>query len=461
MTVIFDSSVHTQSEMRNLAFRQEIHRDAIVDMFGAEESFDMYDFQDSPILVGAMNKGTGGVLGNMAWDNAALRTGAGWYVPPQIAGAYGFGMVNDGGVSGHYGSVVGHNGNDVAGKDKFTLTFTINLATVGEGGVGTLLFKDGAYAVQFDVVDEIRFIMWDGAAWRAYETTDSPLASWNHWHQVTITYNAGTVVIYVDGIARAGAGALIPVVLHDAGNILYIMDNAANTSAVDGILGQLGLYPGLAMSAAQEQGLVELRGLFQPNVANHFTINTPGSYGSSDYTAVANSRMVSYQKNNFDGQTAMTIMGWFSIRLAAASHNTYRTFFSRSDGTLTYQSLFFWRSGLATGIGINFRTSAGLLQAWEGVNTSADGNQRFYAVTYDGANLVLYRNGEVVATTPGVGTITDNADQIWFGYDPVPPYTFNGGVGSKIIVRNDVVPAIEIARIAQSSGLGWQRQFGT
>jgi len=466
--IIFDSSTFSVGEMKNLAFARKITAAKIRSICG-DIPFGLYGFQENDPTGTTVNNEEGTAAADMTLSNAGMWSGGGWYAPHQggsSAGMRGYGLHNDGGTSGYYGEITDSTAINVDGQEKATWIVIFKADSAGEGGFGRLFDKNSTgFRLNMIAANTLAMDVWDAAVVK--RNTIAGIV-YEHWHVLVAVYDGtqagdtNRLKLYLNGIEGAVSSiAGIPATLTDPGNSCFVLEqNAAGTRAWDGQLGALAIVPDYAMSATDAADLVELRGLFQPTVANQFAINTPGAFNAPDYSAVANSRMVSYQKKNFDGMAATTILGWFSMPPAAAADNTYRAFYTHAGAVPDYR-LFFWRSGLARGVGAYVRSTAGDLHAWEGTNAFADNIQRFYAATYDGANLILYRNGEVVAITPGIGTMIDNSNQAWFGYEPVGAVNFSGGVGSKLIIRDDCLSPIEIAKLAQSSALGWNRSYGT
>ena len=290
MTLLFDSDVFTRGECRNLAFRKKITQNAIQAMLVAAgiptQRFSLYDFMDDAGFVGAINKGTSGVLGNMAWDNIGLRTGNGWYVHP-VPAAEGLGMVNDGGVSNYIGSVADHNGNNMSGVSKATWVFVFRANSAGEGNFGRLIEKTNGYRVNVSAANTMSVAVWDGGTYRIVTTGASVV--YGFWNVLVFTFDGTEPVAtdrlkaYLNGIEVTTAPSVgTPATITDDGNILYVLDRADNTRAWDGELGSVAIIPGLTMSLAQVQSLVELRGLFQP-LANNRALITPSLYGPPQY----------------------------------------------------------------------------------------------------------------------------------------------------------------------------------
>lgn len=294
MALIFDSIIHTPAEMGNASFYRKA-TPARFEAIAGDNPFSLYSFQtDEPTLVGSYNEGTSGFLGNMAWSNAGLRSGNGWYSSYGYslqAGMKGFGMVNNGGTSNYFGSVVGHSGNSVAGATKFSVVVKFLATSAGEGGAGHLIYKENAYRLYFSAANTLRFEVWDGAAWRGSDTGAKVV--YGYWHDLKISYDgslpaAERIELDLNGRDETVAGANIPAALvDDLSAILYILDNAANSAAWNGLLGLLALMPEVAMSLAEAQSLIELRGYSQATAGNQADIPPGmGIFGPPDYRFV-------------------------------------------------------------------------------------------------------------------------------------------------------------------------------
>lgn len=66
------------------------------------------------------------------------------------------------------------------------------------------------------------------------------------------------------------------------------------------------------------------------------------------------------------------------------------------------------------------------------------------AMTYDGANIVVYVNGQAVAMTPATGTITSSTRNIFIGReDSTQPRHFPGGI-DEVQIHSRALTAAEI-----------------
>ena len=485
MTLIADFYPLNRGEMRNAAFRQKITRDSILAMYAAagiaeaDAKFDMYDFIDDPILVGAMNKGTGGFLGNMAWDNAALRTGDGWYCAPEIAGANGFGMTNDGGVSGHYGSVISHTGNMLDSCTKATFTFKIKPSSDGEGNQGRIISKRDAsnisYSIYMQNTNDLLLLV----------TTNLGLSSWNFtlanlpigfWSSVTIVLDASAAndgVLYVNGNPVQGIDIGFTSIV-DAGPILYILDMYNNTRAFDGNLGYLGIYPDLAMTEAQARSLVELRGLFQPTAANQPLLHTPGTFGVPDYDfdGVADPNtdcLYSYQTEPIK-TPAGTILMWARLTANTLPYTLLALQTPLSAGAGTFQQLALINYGARVNDPMTLfagDAALGILDDFEYAASEIVYKPIFHGLSSDGSQTSAYVNGSSSPITVRIGSNVGR----WFDMITEPSVLslgvmrrdilLNGWVGtiSKLRIYDRALAPLEIEQIYQRNGGGPGQRF--
>lgn len=467
MTLIFDSEVYTVREMRNRAFRRKITSEAIQAMYAAagviDPRFDMYDFQDDATLVGAINTGTSGFLGNMAWTHAGLRSGDGWYVPPQIPGALGFGMINNGGVSGYVGSCGSHSGNYLGATDKFTVIAIVKMVSTGEAGQGRIFQKDnnmdpGTLLYTFGT-NQFEMDIGPGTA----ITTNNAFIP-NYWHIVIVTFDGTQAFgsrckIYVDGFDKT-AGDSTDATITDDGNIMYYLDNFANTRAFNGTLGLFAICPEIALSQAQAQSLIELKGLFQPTAANQPTIPPGQPVYSFDGAASPNSDyFLTFQNYPVLTQSG-TLVCWVNLRETAANYNTL-------IGTGIYNSAAandeFFLSMAGSVASDPFEILyylGGALQWWGRFGTTVP-MAYMVGLTSDGSLVRTYINGNLMATTDVLGA---NAGQ-WFGDAPNANYLIAGirhrstglqqqfkGDGSKYLFYDRALTQLEIQKI-QYNGL--------
>ena len=275
MTILFDSELFDVNEVRNTKFYRKANRETVMAVAG-DQSFLLYGFQDD-FGLGTTVSGEGSGSDDITLSNAAMWTINGWYVGSTGGG---WGILNDGGVSGYFGRIAASSTSSLLATTAITMAFKVNLTTVGEGGTGYLMFKDGAIAVRTTTVDEISVQIHNGAGWVEAITNDSPLeGGFGYWHDLLISIDLlvpGGVHIYWDGVDRTLAAVpALPAAFVDPGNPTYLLDNAANTAATSGVLGGVAIIHGLGAPAAFAAGMIELRGFFQmaggnqPTLANY------------------------------------------------------------------------------------------------------------------------------------------------------------------------------------------------
>jgi len=303
MGLILDMDVAQPEYAPNLAFYRKITR-TLLNRFMVGRPYSFYDFQDDPTLVGADNKGSSGFLGNMGWSNIGLRTADGWYRnngKMLQAGMTGFGMFNNGGISGYEASVIGHSGNDFNGTN-FSIIFVIKPVNLGEANQGRILQKTnnmdaGVFCDLIDLGGDVIHVDFNGN--EAYSNRITGLR--NYWHLGVISYDGtqpfgARCRIYVDGFDRTDVDFTEETVIDD-GNPLYILDNFANVRAFNGGLGLLAILPGKTLSLAEVELLSEIATVTQATAGNRPNIITPGMWHRPEYNFVRteSDHLLSYQ----------------------------------------------------------------------------------------------------------------------------------------------------------------------
>jgi len=486
MAVIFSSDVHSPSECKNLAFARLVTKariQAMYDAVGSTDKFDMYHFQaDGPTLVGSLNNGTGGFLGNMAWSHASLGTGAGWYAPHRgwpSPGMTGRGMVGVGGADVEVGSVTGHTGNIFDGLAQATFLFKVKMDGTGGGGAGRIGEAAASYIIFASAANTLAISIYDGGAWHSNSTGANLV--YGEWHDLAIVFDgslAGDLnrcKLYLDGIDVTTVVTVgMPAAMVDPGAVRYILNGftaGVFNRAWDGAVGLYGTYPGLAMSQAQIQSMIEIRGLFQPTVANQPVIYTPGSFGSSEYSFDGapdpnSDCFVSHQIVPL--KTAQgTIIVWFT----PGDMQDQQTIFGISElGSAAEDELaIHLRGDIANdpiewhcrlGGAVDFRLQIPFGVVYRNVPTMV-------WFTSDGSTIRGGINGEEAVVSPVVGANSGqwfdhavSANVICAGASPLNTYqNIYIGKESKVIVRDDCLAPIQIAKLAQSSALAWSRQY--
>jgi len=482
MTVLLDMDVHSPSEAKNLAFARLVTKariQAMYDAVGSTDKFDMYHFQnDDPTLVGSLNNGTGGFLGNMAWTHASLGTGAGWYAPHRgwpSPGMTGRGMVGVGGADVEVGSVTGHTGNIFDGLAQATFLFKVKMDGTGGGGAGRIGEAAASYIIFASAANTLAISIYDGGAWHSNSTGANLV--YGEWHDLAIVFDgslAGDLnrcKLYLDGIDVTTVVTVgMPAAMVDPGAVRYILNGftaGVFNRAWDGAVGLYGTYPGLAMSQAQIQSMIEIRGLFQPTVANQPVILTPGGWNTSDYDfsgSAPSDYLLSRQAIPVKTDQGSLLM-WFGVDSFAAG----QTLIWLGESGLTQDEFVLYFEGTVAGDPMSIYHFVNGAISWQGSFASnvIVPNNNFIAITSDAVATRAYHNGEeqVVADSIGAnsgqwfGSATDaNALAIAALARAAVQGPLNGTI-AKVIIRDDVLSPIQIAKMAQSSALGWARQY--
>jgi len=344
MSLLLDIDVTRPDFAANLSFARKLTSDRLTALAGGEP-YAFYAFQsDEAPLVGSYNEGTSGFLGNMAWTNIGLRTAAGWYQNygrMRQAGHQGFGMVNNGGTSGFVGSVVGHSGNSVGGAEYFSLVLKFIATSAGEGGVGTLIYKENAYRLRFSAANTLIFEVWDGAAWRGSDT--GATISYGYMHDLVIKYDgtlaaADRIKLFLHGRDVTVPGANIPTALvDDLGAIFYVLDNDTNNAAWNGVLSALATMPNTLLTLSDAQSFIEINGASQITAGDQPNILPGGMWGRPEYNFV-----LAEEDHLFAYQTypLMTTTGSLMVAFTPEDMTNQQNLFGVSeDGNAVWTSL--------------------------------------------------------------------------------------------------------------------------
>ena len=147
---------------------------------------------------------------------------------------------------------------NVEGTTALTICVWIRPKTIGEGNVGRIFDKTGAYIAYIDNSDEITWLLYDSGGVDASSTTNSPIAPFNKWHFVALIYDGSVPEkrIYIGDLD----GTLTPCTLgadnieasiKDAGADLYVGDRSANDRAFNGHIAHKTIYKNTALTINQ------------------------------------------------------------------------------------------------------------------------------------------------------------------------------------------------------------------
>lgn len=142
-----------------------------------------------------------------------------------------------------------------------------------------------------------------------------------------------------------------------------------------------------------------------------------------------------------EDNNGLTLVTWFKVRgllrpaSALVSHGG-------PNGTL-------WELAITdhARLHVTARTTSGVVQILDVAETPVD-TWEAAAITYDGHILCLYRNGQLVSSTPLTGALArDPASSLWFGNrPPAPVHEGFWGVLDEVAIFNRALTASEIAR---------------
>lgn len=187
-------------------------------------------------------EGSGTAVDNEQGDAAADMTlsNAGMWESSIRKFGYKFSIGADGGTSGYSGAIAHCANIDFDGESNLTARIWFRASDAGEAGEGRLISKASALEIYLKNTDEIAFVLNTAGGSTEVVTTTSPLdGEWDKWHLLILTYDGTTKTLYLDGKAILNSTAEAGAIVDTAENIMYILDNAANTRAFDGQMGCL------------------------------------------------------------------------------------------------------------------------------------------------------------------------------------------------------------------------------
>jgi hypothetical protein len=135
----------------------------------------------------------------------------------------------------------------------------------------TILRKDGQYLLRITSTGALIFRTWKGGASRESSTSGNVLQA-GRWSHVVATWDGATVVIYVDGVAKATAAQSSPI--DTTNNALYIGSVWGSYDWLDGALDEVAVY-GHSLTSARVQAHFDSAGLVQPGPAPQVTLLSP------------------------------------------------------------------------------------------------------------------------------------------------------------------------------------------
>jgi len=291
MTLLFNSLIHSRSEMGNSEFYRKIAAQklqTIIDSHGYTGPWAMWGFQENSGAGTAVDNEQGDAAADMTLSNAGMWSSDGWYKSygyPGQRGMYGLGIKNDGGTSGYYGTVADCENIDLNGLTKATFVLVVKANSDGEGNFGRGFQRgDSGYAFflrnDSGTACEPVLQLVDSGGINQMGTAGTPLVN-GYWHVIVYTFDGtqalgSRVKLLIEGKPVAVTNDVMESALVDTSDVLYILDRSANDRAWDGEHGLLAIIPGVAFTESEAQELVELRGLFQPTAGNMPTIPTTG-----------------------------------------------------------------------------------------------------------------------------------------------------------------------------------------
>ncbi len=471
MTVLLDMDVHSPSEAKNLAFYRKIHKakiQEILDGAGISTPWALYGFQEDGGIGTDIDNEQGDAAADMTLNDAGMNSGDGWYAPNRgwgSAGMRGFGLQNDNGVSGYIGTIPHSAPIDLDGQQRATFIYVVKASSDGEAASGRVFEKNNTISW----INANRVDFYNGAT--AFTIANS--FPYDEWNVVVISFNGTAALgsrtqIYVNGIDSTSVDPTLATIV-DTGTAMSILDRPANDRAFDGNIGLLSIIPGYTFTQANVDSIREIRGLFQPTVAQVPVIQTPGAWGPSEYKFDGAGDNLTTSQTSPLKTSQGSLLFWLTINSLAA-----------------YQSIIsFSREGIAFGTSdemvfdINATPNANVIVALRVggvINFAASfplggfmpGQNVFVAVTSDGSTIRGYLDGEEVTLTFSTGANTGQWTDLAvlsdrFSIGAIRRNTVQNSSSAsvpKTVLLDEAFSPIQIAKIAQSGALGWQRFVG-
>jgi len=251
------------------------------------------------------------------------------------------------------------------------------------------------------------------------------------YHHVAIALNGGSKKMFIDGILIINGVYSVGAGFGDAAEPLHIM-NYSNIREIAGVMDELAIWNTtltdneiIQLYQAQNSNFTELSASWTPKYANlvgywKMDGNWQDSSGNGNHgtanggVTFTSTAKVGSQAGFFDGTDDYASLGNYSS-LDLGNSFTLMAWY-RVDDLSTHREIISTDSlrytmNLWTGTGeISFYGSGGTLScggAWKygaGTSTSTIGVWTHATITYDGADLRIYKNGTEVYSTPCTGT---------------------------------------------------------
>lgn len=447
-------------EWRNRAFYRKATANAIANVVGSLPFF-ITGFNESGIPgVNFPNEFDPGTS-DLTMTDFFTVSGDGWYVHP-APGSYGLGIGNDGTLN-QSGLIANSACINLNNKKKVTYIVVFRVRSDGEGNAGRIceaagsqiLFTHNGGATGCDVSLSLM-----NGGWGSVTTAGQPVI-YDFWHVLMITVDENQAVgsrgtIYLNGMDVTGVDTLGANIV-DPGNGLTLLNEQGGVNRdLDGVIGLFCVVPDYTMTLANAQALVELRGLFQPTVADQPSIpSPPGTWGTPDYNFV---RAEDDHLNTFQTQPLKTQAG--SLMLAFVPRN------------VADQQMLFCLSteGDANGdvLGLALRGDvANDPFEWSGrTGGAADLELRFPSlglniphvvwITSDGTTLRAYVNGQEQVVTAVTGANTGQ----WFADYASTTVAVAGAIREAVVAEEaDMMTPVLMAYDREVSYLDIQRQW--
>jgi len=250
----------------------------------------------------------------------------------------------------------------------------------------------------------------------------------NFSHLVQLT---GTATTYSDtGLSASTTYSYQVRALDAAGNLGPVSNTATAVT-------KAGVAPSLAAAYGFEEGsgstTADASGVGNTGTLLNATWTTSGKYGDALVFNGANARVNVPDSASLHLSTGMTLEAWVN---PASSTSAWRDVIYKGNDNYYLEA-----SSTAGGVPVGGGTFGGGAAEAKAASALTTGTWTYLAVTYDGANVRLYVNGTLTATTPKTGAIATSTNQLQIGGDSIYGQYFNGLIDEVRVYNAALGPA--------------------
>lgn len=286
---------------------------------------------------------------------------------------------------------------------EFTITAWINPASWPSSGLASIISKDENYEFHITPAGQLNW-WWNTASGPTEITTSLTGGLINNWHHVAITYESGSQIIYIDGVAAASSSSTATIQMTND-DLLIGTDHDSFTSSrrFDGLIDEVKIFNTVLSFSDVNSVMAERHECDNTPVVDDISINVSPGTASTCAPAEIEISILDASDNaitTYTGAIALsTSTGNGSWSLTGVAANAQGTFTAGSidSGTATYA---FEATGADLGV---VRLS---LANEHAETTIISGSDADASVVGGSNNLTYSENAFVVTSTDGLGDDT-------------------------------------------------------